>query len=428
MDVRDAAAKYRIEPVIAADADDVPPGYKRTEVGVIPEGWRLASLLSLAGGTKERFDDGDWIEAEFLTDDGIRLIQTGNIGVGCFVDKEARKHISPESFDKLRCKDVLEGDLLVCRLAEPAGRACIVPKLEEGRAITAVDVTIFRPVQRIASKRFLLQYFSTKQWFSQVDERCGGSTRSRIARGALGRIEIPLPPTVAEQEAIAEALSDADALIESLQQLIAKRRAIKQGAMQALLTGRQRLPGFSGRWQTKRLGDVAHIKTGGRNNQDKVENGAYPFFVRSELVERINSFSYDCEAVLVPGEGRIGEIFHYINGRFDVHQRVYAITQFAPDVSGRYIHLYMSVHFGAHAMENSVKATVDSLRLPTFHDFEINFPPTVEEQTAIAAVLSDMDAAIDALEARLAKTRALKAGMMQQLLTGRIRLPLDRAA
>lgn len=139
-------------------------------------------------------------------------------------------------------------------------------------------------------------------------------------------------------------------------------------------------------------------------------------------MERINSYSHECEAILVPGEGQIGNIFHYINGRFDVHQRVYAITQFAAEVSGRFVHLFMSQHFGAWAMQNTVKATVDSLRLPTFQMFAVRLPPTHDEQTAIATVLSDMETDLSALESRLAKTRSLKQGMMQELLTGRTRL------
>jgi type I restriction enzyme S subunit len=238
----------------------------------------------------------------------------------------------------------------------------------------------------------------------------------------MEKIVVAFPSTEAEQRVIAEALSDADALIDSLERLIAKKRAIKQGAMQELLTGKKRLPGFSGEWEVKRLVEVAHIKTGSRNNQDKLEDGEYPFFVRSATVERIGSYSHDCEAILVPGEGDIGNIFHYIDGRFDVHQRVYAITRFSSDVLGKYVYLYMTVRFGAHAMQNSVKATVDSLRLPTFQEFEIRLPPSVDEQTAIATVLSDMDAEIETLVTRLAKTRALKQGMMQALLTGRIRL------
>lgn len=231
-----------------------------------------------------------------------------------------------------------------------------------------------------------------------------------------------LPPTAAEQSAIATALSDVDTLLAAQDALIAKKRAIKQGAMQELLTGKRRLPGFDGEWEVKRLGEVAHIKTGSRNNEHKVEGGDYPFFVRSEFVERIDGYSYDCEAILVPGEGKIGEIFHYITGRFDVHQRVYAITQFAAHVSGQFVHLFMKAHFGQWAMQNTVKATVDSLRLPTFQNFQMLLPPTKDEQIAIVKVLSDMDAEITALETQRAKTAQLKQGMMQALLTGRIRL------
>ncbi len=248
-----------------------------------------------------------------------------------------------------------------------------------------------------------------------------GSTRYNISKRAL--MGAPLPrPTAPEQQAIATALSDVDAVLGGLDRLIAKKRDLKQAAMQQLLTGQTRLPGFSGEWEVQRLGELANIKTGSRNNEDKIEDGEYPFFVRSEVVERINSYSHDCEAILVPGEGRIGDIFHYINGRFDVHQRVYAITQFKPTVSAKFVHLYMAMNFGAWAMQNTVKATVDSLRLPTFQTFALLVPPTKVEQTAIVDVLSDMDAELAALEARRDKTRDLKQAMMQELLTGKTRL------
>jgi type I restriction enzyme S subunit len=255
-----------------------------------------------------------------------------------------------------------------------------------------------------------------------IETWSGGAAQPNLGAQDLAKFKIPLPPTKREQQAIAEALGDIDAMLAGLDRLIAKKRDLKQAAMQQLLTGHTRLPGFQGEWEVKHLGDVAHIKTGSRNNEDKVEDGDYPFFVRSDHVERINTYSHDCEAILVPGEGRIGSIFHYITGRFDVHQRVYAITQFRPEVSGRFVHLFMSKNFGAWAMQNTVKATVDSLRLPTFLTFELTLPPTLQEQTAIASVLSDMDAELTALEARRDKTRALKQGMMQELLTGRTRL------
>jgi len=237
----------------------------------------------------------------------------------------------------------------------------------------------------------------------------------------ISNLSFPCPP-VHEQKAIAAALSDADGVVAGLERVIAKKRLIKQGAMQDLLTARRRLPGFSKEWEVKTLGDVARVTTGGRNNQDKDPMGEYPFFVRSDTVEKIRSYSYDCEAILVPGEGRIGEIFHYTNGRFDVHQRVYCISSFSEEISGRFIYFVLRQFFGVHAMINTVKATVDSLRRPTFTGFEFKFPPALDEQTAIAAILSDMDAEIQTLESRLTKARAVKEGMMQNLLTGRVRL------
>jgi type I restriction enzyme, S subunit len=174
MDVKEPSAKYLVRPKSL-----------RTELGDVPPDWGIVSLLSLADEMKERFDDGDWIEAEHLRPSGIRLIQTGNIGIGVFIDKASKKYISERSFELLRCKRLREGDLLICRLAEPAGRACIFPRLEEDKAITAVDVTIFRPVAERVDRRYLLHVFSTSSWLAAVSERCGGSTRSRIARGAL---------------------------------------------------------------------------------------------------------------------------------------------------------------------------------------------------------------------------------------------------
>ena len=202
--------------------------------------WKIKSLLDIADLKKELFDDGDWIEAEFLTENGIRLIQTGNIGEGQFTDKESKKYISADSFKKLGCKELLVGDILICRLADPAGRACILPDIGEARMITAVDVTIFRPPSDFADRRYLVNVFNTPSWFVAVNERCGGSTRTRIARGQLGKMEIKLPP-IAEQTAIAEVLTDLDAGLAALEQRRAKTRALKQGMMQELLTGRVRL-------------------------------------------------------------------------------------------------------------------------------------------------------------------------------------------
>ncbi len=201
--------------------------------------WNNFSLFQLADRQKDLFNDGDWIEARYLSKNGIRLIQTGNIGVGCFYN-DTKKYISQDSFNALKCKEVRVGDILICRLADPAGRACLMPNIEDRKMITSVDVTIFRPLNSLAERNFLVQTFSQDGWFYLISELCGGSTRSRIARSSLGKIEIKLP-SVNEQKVISKILVDMDSEINKLEQKLEKYNQIKQGAMQVLLTGKIRL-------------------------------------------------------------------------------------------------------------------------------------------------------------------------------------------
>jgi type I restriction enzyme S subunit len=432
-----------------AEAREVPPGYKRTEVGMLPEDWMIGPVYSLAGESNSRFDDGDWVEAEFLETSGVRLLQTGNIGVGEFIDKVAKKYISDASFDRLGCKGVEPGDLLICRLADPVGRACIVPELADSRLITAVDVTIFRPLPHVADTNYLLQVFCTQRWLSQVADRCGGSTRSRIARGQLAKIKVPLPP-LPEQRAIAEALGDVDGLLGGLDALLAKKHAIKQAAMQQLLTGKTRLPGFSGERKTVRLGEHAEfLRTGSNSRAELTVTGSVQYLHYGDIhtsaqvhieprtaimpclpfgLARTLNRLREGDVVFVDasedldGVGKSVEIgsvaqaevvagLHTIAVRFDnsvLANGFKAYLQFCPQ-------------FREHLRRLAAGTKVYATNRSHIASAEIRLPG-VREQTAIAAVLSDMDAEIEALEHRRDKTRAIKQGMMQQLLTGRVRL------
>jgi len=390
------------------------PAYMQTDVGLIPSEWdvkefrQIGHLSKGRGLLKEDIETSGAVPAipyTALYTDFSEVVDYGSIK--WFVDDVAGTIVVDEP-----CVLIASSS----NMAANTGKASALP----GTMSVAIgrEVIIFRTDH---SAVFLSYLLSTAPYRKRTLVLARGTTIKHLYPATFANYRVALPPHV-EQLGISEALSDVDALLAGLHRLITKKRDLKQAAMQQLLTGQTRLSGFKGEWEVKRLGDVAHIKTGSRNNEDKVEDGDYPFFVRSEHMERINTYSHDCEAILVPGEGRIGSIFHYITGRFDVHQRVYAVTQFHPEVSGRFVHLFMSQHFGAWAMQNTVKATVDSLRLPTFLTFQLSLPPTLEEQTAIATVLSDMDAELAALEARRDKTQALKQGMMQELLTGRTRL------
>ncbi|WP_419162884.1 restriction endonuclease subunit S [Candidatus Palauibacter sp.] len=172
-----------------------------------------------------------------------------------------------------------------------------------------------------------------------------------------------------------------------------------------------------------RIDRHASIKTGSKNTQDKREGGKYPFFVRSQEVERINTYSYNGEAVLTAGDGvGTGKVFHYIHGRFDVHQRVYRISNFSDRLDGRYFFFQFSERFRHRIMSMTAKSSVDSVRMETIAGMRIPLPPR-REQRAIAAALSDSNELIRSLEALIAKKQATKQATMQQLLTGRTRLP-----
>ena len=170
-------------------------------------------------------------------------------------------------------------------------------------------------------------------------------------------------------------------------------------------------------WEIQQVKSFSLITTGSRNTQDKVDCGEFPFFVRSQTVERINTYSFEGEAVLTAGDGvGTGKVFHYINSKFDFHQRVYKISDFSSRVNGFYFYLYFSNHFLNRIMQMTAKSSVDSVRMEMIADMKIPLPPTLAEQTAIATALSDTDELIQSLEKLVAKKSLVKQGTMQELL------------
>ncbi|HSL03513.1 MAG TPA: restriction endonuclease subunit S [Nitrospiraceae bacterium] len=382
-----------------------PPGYKQTEVGVIPEDWdaeKLGNFVSLQRGHDLTWRDRRKGDVPVM----------GSAGQNGFHDTAIAKGPG----------------VLLGRSGASFGQAHYCEK-DFWPHNTALYVTDFR-----GNDRLFVFYFLKSIDFTRYNS--GGAQQS-LNRNFIYPIQVgvPRPP---EQCAIAGALSDVDELIGTLDQLIAKKRDLKQATMQQLLTGQKRLPGFGKKdlaykqsdvgvipedWRAVKIKDYASIKTGKRNTQDRIEEGEYPFFVRSQVVERIDSYSFDGEAVLTAGDGvGTGKVFHYINGRFDFHQRVYKISDFSSDLNGFFFFLVFSTRFYDRIMSMTAKSSVDSVRLEMIADMQIPLPPTEDEQTAIAEVLSDMDAELAALTQRRDKTRFLKQGMMQELLTGRTRL------
>jgi type I restriction enzyme, S subunit len=410
---------------------EVKKGYKQTELGVIPEDWEVVSLFKIAGEIKSNFNDGDWIESEFITENDreIRFIQTGNIGIGNFIEKKPKKFISQSSFDKLKCKEIFENDLLICRLADPAGRSCILPNLFSPKTVTSVDVTIFRPIGGLAFKQYLNHFFCTKLWFELVSENSGGTTHKRISRFNLGKLKVVLP-NFPEQQKIATVLSDTDELIASTERLLAKKREVKQATMQQLLSGKTRLPGFGGEWELKKLGDSItfqvgfpfsstyfNINEGIRliKNRDLKSNDSIVFY----------SGEYNSEFIINNGDLLVGMDGDFTpclwkKGLSLLNQRVGKILAKNEKINLIYLYYYLIKKL-KEIEEITSSTTVKHLSHDQVESINLNLP-SINEQTAIAEVLTALDDELTALEQQLEKYRQLKQGLMQELLTGKTRL------
>ena len=238
------------------------------------EDWEQRKLSSLC----DKFTDGDWIEAKDQSNSGVRLIQTGNVGVAEYLDKpNNKKWISNDTFEALNCEEVFEGDILISRLPEPAGRACIIPKLAS-KMITAVDCTIVR-VSNDTSNKYLLQYLSSQKYFDEVNTCLAGGTRQRISRSGLANFDVAIPVKKSEQEAIGAYFSNLDHLI-TLHQSKSFKCFFVDVACCTLS------------WEQRKLGEVANIVGGGTpsTSNEKYWDGNIDWYAPAEIGEQIYAF------------------------------------------------------------------------------------------------------------------------------------------
>ena len=412
----------------------VPSGYKQTEVGVIPEGWEIKRaceiFIKIQDGThfSPKVGGNEYL---YVTSKNIR---TGRLDLSTaeYIDERQHKGIYK------RC-DVKKGDILLTKDGANTGNAALNSLDEEFSLLSSV--AFLRVDGGKGSSEFYLQQIISKKFQQSIQVAMSGNAITRLTLDKINKL-VFFVPSKKEQTAIANALSDVDALITSLEKLIAKKRALKTATMQQLLTGKKRLPPFDKLaskngtprykqtelgeipedWEVDSVANILAITTGDKNTQDKIDDGQYPFFVRSQKIERINSYSFDGEAVLTAGDGvGTGKIYHYVAGKFDYHQRVYLMCNFSSRLDGYYFYIYFSNNFYDRIMSMTAKSSVDSVRREMITNMKIVLP-SIDEQIAIASVLSDMDKEVDTLEKRLNKTQQIKQGMMQELLTGKTRL------
>jgi len=444
MEVREANSAYVV--LVDTDAHKVPVGYKRTEVGVIPEDWEVVS----ASDACEKIQDGTHFSPRIGGNDYL-YVTSKNIRFG-FLDMSTATRIDAAQHRAIyrRC-DVKKGDLLLTKDGANTGNAALNTYDEEFSLLSSVAFLRFRPGKHSAS--YFLQQVLTSRGQHQIQDAMSGNAITRLTLEKINKLHFPVPSTKVEQETIAEVLNDADALIESLEQLLAKKRQIKQGTMQELLTGKRRLPGFKGVWQAKTLGDLFTISGGFSASRAQLSADGHCYLhygdihtsdkafidVRAEFqnipklgvpLKRVapSALLDDGDVVFVDAsEDDEGTSRHVVVANPDRTPFISGLhTIVAKAKSADLDHLYLRYCFQTRAVKSqfhffAVGTKVSGISKTNITKVTIPIPK-LEEQSAIAAVLSDMDAEIDVLESRLAKTRQLKQGMMQVLLTGRMRL------
>ena len=217
------------------------------------EGWKDMIFAEIC----HSIEDGDWIEKKDQSNSGIRLIQTGNVGVGVYKDKtDKAKYISEETFVRIKCLEVVEGDVLISRLPEPVGRACVVPKLPV-KSITAVDCSILK-LKDCVTKSWFIYYTQSNDYFSKAKKECSGTTRDRITRKKLSVITIPVPP-LSEQQRIVSLLDAEFAKIDTLKANAERNLQNAKDLFQAAL--KKELEPKEG-WKSAKLSDVVKVING----------------------------------------------------------------------------------------------------------------------------------------------------------------------
>lgn len=236
------------------------------------------------------FTDGNWIESKDQSDNGIRLLQTGNIGNGVFLEKEARaKYISEETFENLKCTEIFEGDILISRLPEPVGRACIVPKRNR-RMITAVDCTILRVDESVIDKKYLLHFLKSQKYFRTLTGKLAGTTRKRVSRKNLGEIEVDLPdrPT---QEHIGNVIENLELIIQKKKEQLEEYDTLIKSRFVEMFGD---LKNNKSNYAVSKIGDFADVLTGATPKRSNSEyyDGNIPWVKTGEISK---GYIYDAE-------------------------------------------------------------------------------------------------------------------------------------
>lgn len=411
-------------------------GFKQSEVGEIPEDWQIKTLGEL--GPFVTSGSRGW--AAHYSDHGSPFLRITNLSRACIYPnlRDLRfVEVSPSDSEAARTK-LVPGDVLISITADIGIVGYVSERIPAPAFINQhLALVRFEPGRCVPKYvSYFLASRGPQNWFRALTD---AGAKAGMNLTTVRRIPVALPGELAEQAAIAAGLTSADALVESVGQLLAKKRQLKQGAMQELLQGRRRLPGFESGlghhqtvvglipkdWEVRSLDSFLEIVAGRdlvRSEFSPVEGQGHPYPIFSNahaekgLYGYSRSFQFEGNKITVTARGDVGHA-EYRSERFCSIGRLLVLS--ARDS--------FDLRFVAGVINEAVRFALEStgvpqLTAPQIAKYFIAIPPNRAEQAAIADVLSDMDAEITALEAKLAKARQLKTGMMQQLLTGKIRL------
>lgn len=381
---------------------------------MIPEDWKVNKLGKHATFKTGPF--GSTLHKSDYVDGGIPIINPMQIVDG-EIQPTSSMTVTKQTARKLADFSLSAGNIVIGRRGE-MGR-CALVKPEQHGWLCGTGSMIVRTAFSLDGG-FIKRVLSSSPIVAAIQNTSVGSTMINLNQHTLGNLLIPLPPTLTEQKAIAGALSDADALIESLEQLIAKKRQVKQGTMQDLLTGRRRLPGFSGEWEVRRLGDVASLYQPITISANQFTASGYPVYGANGIVGFYNNYNHDSWQVTVTCRGSTcGTVNRTVEKCWITGNAMVISCDDRKQVDKTFLYYLLTSQDLSTCITGTGQPQI--VRTP-LANYELRISTALSEQKAIATILSDMDAVIAALEKKLEKARQVKQGMMQELLTGRIRL------
>ena len=416
------------------------PGYKQTEIGVIPEDWQVVELGKLYNITSsKRVFQSEWRKSgiPFYRAREIAVMSEGYSAPEELYIDEALYNTYIRQYGAIKKDDVLITGV------GTLGKVYVVK--EHDRFYFKDGNIIWLQTQGKLSSQYLKQQYNMPILVNQVFGNAGGSTVATYTITNAKATKVAVPPRP-EQERIAEALSDVDRMIFSLEKLIAKKKAVKQGAMQELLTGKKRLPGFDREWNKINLAKKSKIKARigwqGLTTNEYLDSG-YSYlvtgtdfangkidwnnchYVAKDRFDQDKNIQIQNDDILMTKDGSLGKtaLVKGLDKPATLNSGVFVIKPIQESYDPVFVYYILSSFVFKDFLDHlSAGSTIIHLYQKDISKFEFLIPPTIEEQTAIASILSDMDNEIEALDQKLAKTRQLKQGMMQQLLTGKIRL------